>query len=189
MPRCCCQWWHATIQGDDQEHTHSNLNLILLQLILPARRAPRNVNVRERASNRNSVIRNLFRHSVDFLQTGTGRSERAGNLLHKHSARNTTAADFPTPLSPNTTVVRNNDHLGLDPRSLRLLNRHAKVEHVSRVVHHHNQHALALLNPLQDASSNLLRAGGGEDRSRYSAGKQAWAYECCEGGLVAGSAA
>jgi hypothetical protein len=147
------------------------------------------MNVRKRASNRNSVVRNLLRHFVNLLQTSTSSSERASNLLHKHSTRNTTTPDFPTPLPPNTTIVRNNDHLGLNPRSLRLLNRHAKVEHISRVVHHHNQHALALLDPLQDASPDLLRAGRGEDRSRYGAGEQAWAHECCEGGFVAGSAA
>jgi hypothetical protein len=126
---------------------------------------------------------------MNLLQTSARSSERASNLLHKHSTRNTPTPNLPTPLPPNTTIVRHNDHLRLNPASLRLLDRHAKVEHISRVVHHHNQHALALLDPLQDASSDLLRAGGGEDRSCYSAGEQAWADECCEGGFVACSAA
>ena len=155
----------------DDQHTHSDFNLILLQLILPTRRASRNMNVRERASNRNSVVRNLFSHFVNFLQAGTGCSERTGNLLDKHSTRNTTASNFPTPLPSNTTIICNNDHLSLNPCSLRLLNRHAKVEHIASIVHNHNQHALALLNPLQNASSDLLRAGRGEDSSCHSAGK------------------
>jgi hypothetical protein len=153
------------------EHTHSNLDLILLQLILSARRTSRDMNVRKRASNRNSVVRNLLRHFVNLLQTSTSSSERASNLLHKHSTRNTTTPNLPTSLPPDTTIVRHNDHLRFDPRRLRLLNRHAKVKHIPCVIHNHNQHALTLLNPLQDASSDLLRAGRSEDRSCYSAGK------------------
>jgi hypothetical protein len=126
---------------------------------------------------------------MNLLQTSARSSERASNLLHKHSTRNTPTPNLPTPLPPHTTIVRPTDHLSLNPGSLRLLNRHAKVEHIPRVIHDNNQHALALLDPLQDASSDLLRAGGGEDRSCYGAGEQAWADEGCEGGLVACSAA
>lgn len=167
------------------QHTHSDLNFILFQLVLSARRATRNVNVREGASNRDSVIRNLFRHLVDLLQAGSGCSERAGNLLHEYSACDTTAADFATLLPSNTAVVCHNNHLCLNARSFGLFNRHAEVEHIASIVHDNNQHALTLLNPLQDASSDLLRTGRGEDRSRYGAREQAWSDEGCERGFVA----
>jgi hypothetical protein len=145
--------------------------------------------MRKRAPNRNSIIRNLLRHPMNLLQPSTTRSERPSNLLHKHRTRNPTSTNLPTPSPPNTAIVCHNDHLGLNPRRLRLLNRHAEIKHIPRVVHDNHQHALALLDPLQDASSDLLRAGRGEDRSCYGAGEQAWAHEGCKGGFVACSAA
>ncbi|KAG9967379.1 hypothetical protein KCU61_g108, partial [Aureobasidium melanogenum] len=103
-------------------------------------------------------------------------TECSSNLLYKDSSCNASSADFTTLRSRNTSVVANHKHFDVDSccscflQSMSVtsclltngklyLDSHAKVEHITSIVHDNDQNTFGCINTTQKASSNLLCRG------------------------------
>ena len=113
----------------------------------------------------------------------------ANDLQDQDTATNATTANLAALLLANTSVIVDGEEFGLNARGAGLLRGHAEVEHVARVVHGNDQHALLVVHAVHGALANLLSRRRGEDGARDGRIKQTVTDIARERRLVTGATA
>jgi hypothetical protein len=113
------------------------------------------------------------------------------NLLNQDSSGKTAAANLARTSSSDTNIVANNEQLARDASSPSLLNGHAKVQNIPRVVHDDNKNSAfpSLLSKTHEAAIDLLCRRRCKYATGYGTRKQTLANEAGEGRLMARASA
>ncbi|KZL87158.1 hypothetical protein CI238_07960, partial [Colletotrichum incanum] len=173
-------------------NAHAELRLAKLQraLVLSAGdRAAGNMHMLQARADANQVLRRQPGDLCNLDQRPALRRQRTGDLVHKHGARDAPPPDLACLGPADADIVPDYDHLDLEPGGAGLLDGHAEVQHVTRVVHDGNEDALGRVDARRDGSAHLLGAGAGEDCAGDGGREEALADHGREGRLVARAAA
>lgn len=90
-------------------------------------------------------------------------SQSTNHLQDEDTTTNTTTADLAALLLTNTDIIIDSKELCLDTGSTGLFGRHAKVKHVTSVVHGNDEKTLGGVDKVHGSLADLLGRGRSED--------------------------